>query len=45
MLKRVDSASKFIHASPSAIYRAFAEPDAMQAWLPAQGMTGRMLAF
>lgn len=45
MSDRVDTASKLIHASASAIYRAFATPGAMEAWLPPEGMTGRMLAF
>jgi uncharacterized protein YndB with AHSA1/START domain len=45
MSDRVDTASKLIHASASAIYRAFATPAAMEAWLPPEGMTGRMLAF
>ncbi len=45
MATRVDSASTLIHASASTIYRAFAEPDAMERWLPPKGMSGRMLAF
>ena len=45
MFKRVDTSSKLIEASPSAIYRAFATSDAMAAWLPPSGMTGTMLAF
>jgi len=45
MSDRVDAASKLIHASASAIYRAFATPGAMEAWLPPRGMTGTMLAF
>jgi len=45
MSDRVDTASKLIHASASAIYRAFATPDAMEAWLPPEGMTGRILTF
>ncbi|OUC13224.1 MAG: ATPase [Alkalinema sp. CACIAM 70d] len=45
MSKRTDTASKLIHASASTIYQAFATPDAMEAWLPPQGMTGKMLAF
>jgi uncharacterized protein YndB with AHSA1/START domain len=42
---RIDEASRVIHASPSAIYGAFADPDALQAWLPPSGMTGRLVAF
>ncbi len=45
MSKRVDTASKLIRASASTIYQAFATPDAMEKWLPPQGMTGRMLGF
>lgn len=45
MSKRIDSASKQIRASASAIYRAFADREAMEIWLPPQGMTGMMLAF
>ena len=36
MSKQVDSASTLINVSPSTIYWAFAEPDAMQACLPPQ---------
>ncbi len=45
MTERVDRASRVIHASPSAIYRAFAEPGLMEQWLPPEGMTGEMLHF
>src|SRR4029434_520433 len=45
MSDRVDSASKLIRASASRIYQAFATPNAMETWLPPQGMTGRMLNF
>ena len=45
MSTRVDTASKLIRASASTIYRAFATPDAMERWLPPQGMTGSVLAF
>ncbi|MHB8210414.1 MAG: SRPBCC domain-containing protein [Acidithiobacillus sp.] len=45
MSKRVDSASKLIRASASRIYQAFATRNAMETWLPPQGMTGRMLNF
>lgn len=43
--ERVDTASKLIHASPSAVYRAFATAAAVEAWLPPPGMTGSVLAF
>ena len=42
---RVDSASRLIQASPADIYRAFAEPGAMEQWLPPGDMVGRMLHF
>lgn len=42
---RVDSASRLIQASPAAIYRAFAEPGAMEQWLPPGDMVGQMLHF
>lgn len=45
MSKRVDSASKLIFASASRIYQAFATRNAMETWLPPQGMTGRMVNF
>lgn len=45
MSKRVDTASKVIQASAPAIYKAFATPDAMQTWLPPQGMTAHIVAF
>lgn len=45
MSQRVDSASRLIRAAPDRIYRAFAEPGAMERWLPPAGMTGRMLHF
>jgi uncharacterized protein YndB with AHSA1/START domain len=45
MSKRVDTASKLIRASASRIYQAFETADAMEAWLPPQGMAGTMLTF
>lgn len=45
MSGRVDSASKLIHAPAERIYQAFSTPEAMERWLPPQGMTGRMLEF
>jgi len=42
--KRIDKASRLINAPPSKIYEAFATPDALETWLPPQGMTGRVLA-
>lgn len=34
-----------MQASPEAIYQAFAEPGAMERWLPPSNMTGEMLHF
>ena len=45
MAPRVDSASRVIQASPATIYRAFAEPGAMERWLPPSNMVGKMLHF
>ncbi len=42
---RIDSASKFVGVSPTAVYHAFSEPGAMEKWLPPAGMVGRMLTF
>ena len=43
--KRTDSAYRVIKASPDAIYRAFLEPRSLLAWLPPEGMRGRILAL
>lgn len=45
MTSRIDSASRLISASPQTVYRAFAEPGAMERWLPPDNMTGKMLHF
>lgn len=45
MTPRVDSASRLISASPKAVYRAFAEPGAMERWLPPSDMMGSMMHF
>lgn len=45
MTTRVDSASRLIHASPSDIYEAFAQPGSMEQWLPPGNMSGTMLHF
>jgi uncharacterized protein YndB with AHSA1/START domain len=45
MSKRIDSASRFIPASPSAVYAAFAEPRAMERWIPPKNMTATILHF
>jgi uncharacterized protein YndB with AHSA1/START domain len=44
-MSRTDTASRLIAASPDALYRAFVDPDALIAWLPPEGMTGRILDF
>lgn len=45
MTPRVDTASRSIAATPDTVYRAFAEPGAMERWLPPNDMTGAMLTF
>lgn len=45
MTERVDQASRTIHASPAAVYRAFEDASAMESWLPPAGMTGHMETF
>jgi len=45
MTPRIDSAARLISASPKIVYRAFAEPGAMERWLPPEDMTGKMLHF
>jgi uncharacterized protein YndB with AHSA1/START domain len=42
---RTDSASAVIDALPEAVYRAVADPDALMAWLPPEGMSGRVLEY
>lgn len=42
---RVDSASRFIPAPPAAVYAAFAEPKALEQWIPPANMTAAMLHF
>lgn len=43
--ERVDSASRIVGAAPKAVYAAFVQPDAVAAWLPPQGMAGRVDSF
>lgn len=45
MTTRVDSATRLISAPPEAVYRAFAEPGAMERWIPPSNMRGEMLHF
>lgn len=42
---RTDAATRFIPASPQTLYRAFVDPEALIAWLPPKGMSGRILLF
>ena len=42
---RTDTATRLVHASPDALYRAFIDPEALMAWLPPTGMSGRALLF
>lgn len=43
--ERVDRASRLIPAPPEAVYAAFVDAEALIAWLPPAGMTGRVLLF
>lgn len=45
MSPRSDSASRPVSAPPEMIYKAFAEPGAMEQWLPPSNMMGKMLRF
>lgn len=45
MTGRTDQASRTIRASPSELYWAFADPVAMESWLPPAGMTGHMESY
>src|SRR5687768_2146745 len=45
MSTRTDTASRLIPAPPDAIYATLVDPDALMAWLPPEGMTGRALLF
>jgi len=45
MTSRVDSASRFIEASPMDVYRAFADPGAMEQWMAPKGMVATMAHF
>lgn len=42
---RADRASRTVRASASALYAAMTDPDALAAWLPPEGMTGRVDRF
>jgi uncharacterized protein YndB with AHSA1/START domain len=43
--RRADSASRWIAADPARAYRALLDPTALMAWLPPDGMSGRLLEF
>jgi uncharacterized protein YndB with AHSA1/START domain len=42
---RTDTADCLIAAPPEAVYDALIDPEALMAWLPPEGMTGRVLLF
>jgi uncharacterized protein YndB with AHSA1/START domain len=42
---RTDTATRLVPASAEAVYRAFLDPEALIAWLPPRGMSGRVLLF
>jgi uncharacterized protein YndB with AHSA1/START domain len=42
---RTDTASRVIAAAPETVYAALVDPDALTAWLPPDGMSGRFDRF
>lgn len=44
-MARTDTASRVIAAAPDRVYAAFVDPDALTAWLPPDGMSGRFERF
>jgi len=44
-MARTDVATRVIAAPPERVYAAFVDPDALAAWLPPDGMTGRFERF
>lgn len=44
-MSRTDTATRVIAAPPDRVYRAFVDPDALTAWLPPDGMSGRFERF
>jgi len=42
---RTDTASRVIAAPPEQVFAAFVDPDALAAWLPPDGMSGRFERF
>lgn len=45
MSPRIDKASRLVAAPPGRLYDAFAQPGALERWLPPDGMRGAMLHF
>ena len=45
MAPRIDSAARWIDATPAAIFQAFAEASSLERWLPPGDMTGTMVRF
>lgn len=41
-MKRTDGAARLIAAAPAEVYAALLDPDALAAWLPPEGMRGRI---
>ena len=41
-MERIDRASRVIAAPPATVYRALLEPESLEAWLPPEGMSGRV---
>ena len=44
-MPRRDTASRVVAASPAKVYAALVDRDALEAWLPPEGMTGRFERF
>ena len=44
-MPRRDAASRIVAASPAQVYAALVDRDALEAWLPPEGMTGRFERF
>ncbi len=44
-MPRTDTASRVIAAPPDRVYAAFVDPEALAAWLPPDGMSGRIERF
>lgn len=44
-MPRTDAASRVIDATPERVYAALVEPEALAAWLPPDGMSGRIERF